>query len=124
MRLGVAPGDHVPGVLPGDAHSPAHNYHSGAGPGARSIVGQPRQIGGSARGYQERPAPSTISTTLTSHEARPYLYAPPASRVIALFCVQCWGWRPGRVYFLTLLEPSRDGRTLALTARSASRLPR
>jgi hypothetical protein len=33
-------------------------------------------------------------------------------------------WRPGRVYFLTLLEPSRDDRTLALTARSASRLPR
>src|SRR6266567_6807868 len=32
-------------------------------------------------------------------------------------------WRPGRVYFLTLLEPSRDDRTLALTARSASRLP-
>jgi hypothetical protein len=25
------------------------------------------------------------------------------------------GWRPGRVYFLTLLEPSRDDRTLALT---------
>jgi hypothetical protein len=33
-------------------------------------------------------------------------------------------WRPGRGYFLTLLEPSRDDRTLALTARSASRLPR
>ena len=33
-------------------------------------------------------------------------------------------WRPGRVYFLTLLEPSRDDRTLALTARSASRMPR
>jgi len=33
-------------------------------------------------------------------------------------------WRPGRVYFLTLLEPSRDDRTLALTARSASRLQR
>ena len=32
-------------------------------------------------------------------------------------------WRPGRVYFLTLLEPSRDDRTLALTARSASRQP-
>jgi hypothetical protein len=32
-------------------------------------------------------------------------------------------WRPGRVYFLTLLVPSRDDRTLALTARSASRLP-
>src|ERR1700726_5229761 len=26
-------------------------------------------------------------------------------------------WRPGRVYFLTLLVPSRDDRTLALTAR-------
>jgi hypothetical protein len=35
------------------------------------------------------------------------------------------GWRPGRVYFLTLLEPSRgDDRTLALTARSASQHPR
>ncbi len=32
-------------------------------------------------------------------------------------------WQPGRVYFLTLLAPSRDDRTLALTARSASRLP-
>jgi len=32
-------------------------------------------------------------------------------------------WRPGRVYFLTFLEPSRDDRSLALTARSASRLP-
>jgi hypothetical protein len=32
-------------------------------------------------------------------------------------------WRPGRVYFLTLLVPSRDDRTLALTPRSASRLP-
>jgi hypothetical protein len=30
------------------------------------------------------------------------------------------GWRPGRVYFLTPLEPSWDDRTLALTARSAS----
>jgi hypothetical protein len=33
------------------------------------------------------------------------------------------GWRPGRVYFLTLLEPLRDDRTLALTARSASHPP-
>jgi hypothetical protein len=32
-------------------------------------------------------------------------------------------WRPGRVYFLTILEPSRDDRTPALTARSASHLP-
>jgi hypothetical protein len=31
-------------------------------------------------------------------------------------------WHPGRVYFLMLLEPPRDGRTLALTARSASHL--
>jgi hypothetical protein len=41
----------------------------------------------------------------------------------ARFCRTAdWGWRPGRVYFLTLLEPSRDDRTLTLTARSASRL--
>src|SRR5580700_9696742 len=33
------------------------------------------------------------------------------------------GWRPGRVYFLTILEPSRDDRTPALTARSASHMP-
>jgi hypothetical protein len=32
-------------------------------------------------------------------------------------------WRPGRVYFLTILEPSRDDRTPALTARSASHMP-
>lgn len=29
-------------------------------------------------------------------------------------------WWPGRVYFLTFLNPSRDNRTLALTARSTS----
>jgi hypothetical protein len=33
------------------------------------------------------------------------------------------GWRPGRVYFLTILEPLRDDRTPALTARSASHMP-
>jgi hypothetical protein len=33
-------------------------------------------------------------------------------------------WQPGRVYFLTFLEPSRDDRSLALTARSASHLSR
>jgi hypothetical protein len=32
-------------------------------------------------------------------------------------------WRPGRVYFLTILEPSRDARTPALTARLASHTP-
>jgi hypothetical protein len=29
-------------------------------------------------------------------------------------------WQPGRVYFLTILEPLRDDRTPALTVRSAS----
>jgi len=33
-------------------------------------------------------------------------------------------WRPGRVYFLTFLNPYGDNRTLALTARSASLSPR
>jgi hypothetical protein len=43
----------------------------------------------------------------------------------ALTCrAEFMDWRPGRVYFLTLLEPSWDDRTLALTARSASLLPR
>jgi hypothetical protein len=52
-------------------------------------------------------------------------YASPLRPANARICrVQCWGWRPGRVYFLTLLEPSRDDRTLALTGRWASRLPR
>jgi len=32
-------------------------------------------------------------------------------------------WRPGRVYFLTLLESSRDDRIRALSARLASHLP-
>jgi hypothetical protein len=32
-------------------------------------------------------------------------------------------WRPGRVYFLTILEPSQDDRAPALTARSASHVP-
>jgi hypothetical protein len=36
----------------------------------------------------------------------------------------CTDWRPGRVYLLTLLEPSRVDRTLALTVRSASHFPR
>jgi hypothetical protein len=47
----------------------------------------------------------------------------PAMRMRAHAAQRDLDWRPGRVYFLTLLEPSRDDRTLALTARSASRLP-
>lgn len=55
---------------------------------------------------------------LRKAEARPH------SATIRFCLVQDWGWRPGRVYFPTLLEPSPEDRTLALTAGSASRLPR
>jgi hypothetical protein len=63
------------------------------------------------------------------HPARPtaglpYVYASARFGRSSSFAAQRkLDWRPGRVYFLTLLVPSRDDRTLALTARSASRLP-
>src|SRR5260221_3158247 len=51
--------------------------------------------------------------------------ARPGPVLYALWPTPCRSATPaGRVYFLTLLEPSRDDPSLALTARSASRPPR
>jgi hypothetical protein len=44
-----------------------------------------------------------------------------ARRIISASAAQRdLGWRPGRVYFLTLLEPSRDDRTLVWVPRTSA----
>jgi hypothetical protein len=47
----------------------------------------------------------------------------PAAAMPASAAQRAFNWRPGRVYFLTLLESSRDDQIRALSARPASHLP-
>jgi hypothetical protein len=77
-----------------------------AAPACRTEGTIPVPNGGTARGYQEFLAPSAISAAASRRVARPYIYAAVILGANARICrVPSADWRPGRVYFLTLLEP-------------------
>lgn len=65
-----------------------------------------------------RLSPTNIRTCCGPRDAVTRAF--PRRRPLTLYTA-VWDWRPGRVYFVTLLEPLyTDNRSLALTARSAS----
>ena len=67
------------------------------------------QLGGSAGSYQDAFAPLAIRNMAGQAGCEAVSLCLLGVTVNVLSCrVEVLDWRPGRVYFLTLLEPSRD----------------
>ena len=81
------------------------------------------RVGRYVKHLVRRTCPGQRRTTIGSSTPAESRSTGQLTEISAHAAQRTFNWRPGRVYFLTLLEPSRDDRIRALSARPASHLP-